>query len=125
MSELRLKRVNNEMVRIVSELLAKNIKDPRVQEAMISVTDARVTPDFKYAKVFVSILDENKADAAMEGLKSATGFIRREVGARLRLRITPELSFVRDTSIATAMDMSRLIDSVMKSDEEKSKEYEL
>ena len=106
----RIGRINEEIQREISSLI-RTVKDPRVAEAgMVSVTAVETTPDLKYAKIYVSVLDKTASAQAMKGLKSASGWLRRELGQRLNLRNTPELSFVRDDSIdkgAHILDMLR------------------
>ena len=106
----RIGRVNEEIQREMSALIP-TVKDPRVAGAgMISVTAVETTQDLKYAKIFVSVLDKSKNAQALKGLKSASGYLRRELGRALNLRNTPELSFVRDDSIdkgAHILDMLR------------------
>ena len=95
----RIGRVNEEIQRELASLIP-TVKDPRVANAgMISVTAVETTPDLKYAKIFVSVLDKSASAQALKGLKSASGWLRRELGRTLDLRSTPELSFVRDDSI--------------------------
>ena len=98
MSSNKIGRINDDIQRVLSKLLTE-VKDPRVSDAFISVTGAEVTADLKYAKIFYSAMRGDKKEVT-KGLKAATGFIRREIARRLNLRITPELSFVEDTSIA-------------------------
>ena len=95
----RIGRVNEEIQRELASLIP-TVKDPRVANAgMISVTAVETTQDLKYAKIFVSVLDKSASAQALKGLKSASGWLRRELGRTLDLRSTPELSFVRDDSI--------------------------
>ena len=98
MSTNRIGRINEEIQRELSELL-RNVKDPRVQKTMISITRVQTTPDLRYAKVYVSMLDKDQTREVLKGLKSAGGWLRRELGARLQLRYTPELVWEEDTSI--------------------------
>ena len=85
---------------------------------MTSVTDVETTPDLKYCKVYISVLgDEELLNSTLSGLRSAAGYIRRELARRVNLRITPELSFVADNSIAYGMEMSKKIDEVMHSND--------
>ena len=98
MSTNRIGRINEEIQRELSELL-RNVKDPRVQKTMISVTRVQTTSDLHYAKVYVSMFDKDQAKEVLKGLKSAGGWLRRELGARLQLRYTPELVWEEDTSI--------------------------
>ncbi len=106
----RIGRINEEIQREMSSLI-RTVKDPRVADAgMVSVTAVETTPDLKYAKIYVSVLDKTASAQALKGLKSASGYLRRELGQRLNLRNTPELSFVRDDSIdkgAHILDMLR------------------
>ena len=96
----RIGRVNEEIQREMSALIP-TVKDPRVAGAgMISVTAVETTQDLKYAKIFVSVLDKSKNAQALKGLKSASGYLRRELGRALNLRHTPELTFFRDDSMA-------------------------
>lgn len=106
-------RVNMEVMRELSTIIRSEIKDPRVSAAMISVVAVEVTPDLKYCKAFISVLgDPETAANAITGLKSAVGYIRRELARRINLRNTPEISFVLDQSIEYGVNMSKLIDEV-------------
>ncbi len=98
MSTNRIGRINEEIQRELSELL-RNVKDPRVQKTMISITRVQTTSDLRYAKVWFSVLDKDQAKETLKGLKSAGGWLRRELGAKLQLRYTPELVWEEDTSI--------------------------
>lgn len=108
-------RINMEVQRELSEIIRTEIKDPRVAGAMISIVSVEVTPDLKYCKAYISVLGSAEAaEAAMAGLKSAVGYIRRELAHRVNLRNTPEITFVLDQSIEYGVNMSRLIDEVTK-----------
>lgn len=109
-------RINGEVQRELSEIIRTEIKDPRVAGTMISVVSADVTPDLKYCKAYISVLGGGDAAAedALAGLKSAVGYIRRELANRINLRNTPEISFILDQSIEYGVHMSRLIDEVTK-----------
>lgn len=110
-------RINSEVQREISEII-RELKDPRVG-IMTSVTDVEVTPDLKYAKVYISALgDDEASEKTIEGLKAASGFIRRELARRLNLRNTPELRFLADTSLAYGMKMDKLINGLVKKDTE-------
>ena len=85
MASNRIGRINEEIQRELADLL-RNLKDPRVQATMISITRVETTPDLRYAKVCVSFLDKSKAGEALKGLRSASGYLRRELGAALHLR---------------------------------------
>lgn len=97
MASNRIGRVNEEIQRELSTLI-RSVKDPRVT-GMISITAVDTTPDLKYAKIYISVLDKSDCTQVLKGLKSASGFLRRELGRALQLRATPELTFVRDDSI--------------------------
>ena len=93
----RIGRINEEIQRELSALIPA-VKDPRVS-GMISVTAVETTPDLRYAKVYISVLDKENGERVLKGLRSASGWLRRELGRSLNLRYTPELTFVRDDSI--------------------------
>ena len=98
MASTRIGRINEEVQRELSALIP-TVKDPRVT-GMISVTAVDVTQDLKYAKVYISVLDKEDSAQVLKGLKSAAGYLRRELGRALSLRHTPELTFVQDDSMA-------------------------
>ena len=97
MSATRMGRINEEIQRTLSDLI-RTVKDPRVH-GLISITAVDTTADLKYAKVYVSVLDQSDVNEVIKGLKSASGYLRRELGHALSLRATPELQFVRDDSM--------------------------
>lgn len=97
MASNRIGRINEEIQRELAALIP-TVKDPRVT-GMISVTAVEATPDLKYAKIYVSVLDKANGTQVLKGLKSAGGYLRRELGRTLNLRNTPELTFVPDDSI--------------------------
>jgi len=97
MASNRIGRINEEIQRELAALIP-SVKDPRVT-GMISVTAVDTTPDLKFAKIYVSVLDKSDCDRVLKGLKSASGWLRRELGRALSLRYTPELTFIRDDSI--------------------------
>lgn len=104
-----------EVQRELSEIIRREVKDPRLSGAMITVTAAEVTPDLKYCKAYISVLGSEESSASvLEGLNSAVGYIRRELARRVNLRNTPELKFIMDQSIEYGVNMSRLIDDVTK-----------
>ncbi|MDY3905880.1 MAG: 30S ribosome-binding factor RbfA [Lawsonibacter sp.] len=108
MASNRIGRINEEIQRELASLIP-NVKDPRVT-GMISVTAVDTTPDLRYAKVYISVLDKRDSTQVLKGLKSAAGWLRRELGHALQLRYTPELTFVQDDSIdkgAHILDMLR------------------
>ena len=111
MASNRINRINEEIQKSLAENL-RRVKDPRVSGTMISVTRVETTPDLRYAKVYVSFLEEGKAADAMKGLKSAGGWLRREISSDLKLRYTPELVWALDDSITYGARMLELINSL-------------
>ena len=97
MASNRMGRINEEIQRELSALIPR-VKDPRVT-GMVSVTAVETSPDLKYARIYVSVLDKGNEDQVLKGLKSAGGWLRRELGRTLNLRATPELNLIRDDSI--------------------------
>lgn len=98
MASNRINRINEEIQKELSSLF-RGLKDPRVQGGMVTITHVDTTSDLRYSRIFVSVLDKTQERDAVKGLKSAAGYLRRELGAALRLRYTPELQFVADDSI--------------------------
>ncbi len=106
--------VNHEVYKELNNIIREGLKDPRVA-LMTSIVSVEVAPDLKTCKAYVSVLGDEKAQQdTMKGLKSAEGFIRRELARRLNLRNTPVITFVMDQSIAYGVAMSKKIDDVMK-----------
>lgn len=110
----RTSRISEEMKKEISGIIQNELKDPRLPR-LISVTSVNVTKDLRYAKVYVSVMgsDEDKKNA-LSGLKSAAGFIRREVGRRIQMRYTPEIQFEIDNSIEHGVYITKLINETMK-----------
>lgn len=109
----RVSRVSELIKREVSLMLLNGIKDDRVGAGMVSVTDVDVSGDLQHAKIFVSIYGSEEAKAeTMAGLKSATGYVRSELGARMRLRRTPEVMFVEDRSIERGTKVLSLLNKL-------------
>ncbi len=99
-TDRRVARVSELIRREVSQMLLTDIKDDRVGAGMVSVTDVTVAGDLQHAKIFVSIYGDSAAKAeTMEGLRAATGFVRSELGQRIRLRRTPEVTFLEDVGL--------------------------
>ena len=110
-------RINGEVHRELSRIIAREIKDPRIHP-MTSVVEVDVTPDLKYCKAYISVLGDAQArEDTMAGLKSAVGFIRKALAASVNLRNTPELIFVMDQSIEYGVNMSKKISDVISEDE--------
>jgi len=114
MSVDRNSRLSEEMKRIIGGIIQNELKDPRIP-MLTSVTGVEVTRDLRYAKVYISVFgnDEEKAKC-IEGLKSAAGFIRKEIGSHIKIRYIPELVFVLDDSIEHGLHISELLREVNK-----------
>ena len=110
MASNRIGRINEEIQRELSALIPA-VKDPRVS-GMISVTAAETTPDLRYAKAYISVLDKENGERVLKGLRSASGWLRRELGSALKLRYTPELVFQLDDSIDKGAHILELLRSV-------------
>lgn len=110
MAKRRNNRLSGEMKKAISEIVRTDVKDPRISELM-SIMDVHVTEDLKFAKVYVS--DYNDVEQTLVALQSAKGFIRKEIGKKIKMRIIPELIFIKDDSIEKGMYMSSLIDKVI------------
>lgn len=124
MAKYRQNRINDEMQKELMSIL-RRVKDPRVQDAFISVTAVDCTADLKYAKIYYSALNGDQKEIA-KGLKAATGFIRRELAHSLNLRITPELTFLQDSSITYGAHIASILNNleISEPDEEDSEEDE-
>ena len=110
MASNRIGRINEEIQRELSSLI-RTVKDPRVH-GLVSITAVDTTPDLRYAKIFVSVLDKSDVKEVVKGLRSAGGYLRRELGRSLQLWYTPELTFVADDSIAEGAHILELIEKL-------------
>lgn len=118
MASNKLARINDDIQLVMSRLL-REIKDPRVNQGMISVTRVETTGDLKYSKIWLSVMGLENEKEFKKGLKSASGWLRRELGSSLTLRNTPELSFELDHSIEYGAHINELISGLnIKPDEE-------
>lgn len=118
MANNRLARTNDDIQRVLSELL-RSVKDPRVQQGMLSVTRVETTGDLRYAKVWISVYGLQDEKEFRRGLKSASGWLRRELAKSLSLRYTPELVFELDHSIEYGAHISSLLNELdIRPDEE-------
>ena len=108
----RIGRINEEIQRELSGLI-RSVKDPRVH-GLVSITAVDTTPDLRYAKIYVSVLDKSDVNEVVKGLKSAAGYLRRELGRAMQLRYTPELTFTPDDSIAEGAHILELIEKLDK-----------
>ena len=116
MASNRIGRINEEIQRELSALL-RQVKDPRVQGGMITVTHVDTTSDLRYARIYVSALNKDQEKDMLKGLKSAAGFLRRELGRALQLRYTPELQFIADDSIQHGAHILEVLRQVERADE--------
>ena len=127
MGKYRQHRVGDAARQEICEIL-RDVKDPRVSGAFITVTSVEVTPDFKYAKVFYSTLADNATPEEEKelrlGLRSASGYIRSQLAQRLNLRITPELTFVKDESLKRGVEIAAKINNLEFHDDETDDETE-
>ena len=112
MASNRIGRINEEIQRELSGLI-RTVKDPRVH-GLVSITAVDTTTDLRYAKIHVSVLDKSDVNEVVKGLKSAAGYLRRELGRALQLRYTPELTFTPDDSIAEGARILEIIHDLEK-----------
>lgn len=110
-------RLEQDVKVALSNIITYDVKEPSVT-GLISVTDVKITPDQKYAKVFVSVFGKQNKEKVIEALKKATGFIKSELGRKVRMRNIPSLQFELDDSIEYGAYMDKVIDEVIKKDEE-------
>ncbi len=120
MANYRRGRINDEMQKELSMVL-REVKDPRVKDSFISITAVEVTGDLKFAKVYYSAMLGDKKEVAA-GLRSSAGYLRRELAQRLNLRMTPELTFFEDNSIAHGAHISKLLGSIEISEPEENED---
>ena len=120
MASNRIGRINEEIQRELSAQL-RRLKDPRVsQTGMVSVTRVDTTGDLRYARVYISVLDKSQEKDVLKGLKSAAGFLRRELGRTLQLRYTPELQFLPDDSIQHGAHILEMLRDIERREEQRS-----
>lgn len=112
MASNRIDRISEEVMKALAEAL-RNVKDPRVQNGLVSITHCEVTGDLRYAKVYISVFGSDaQAKEVMKGLKSASGWLRREVGHKVQLRYAPELVFHLDSSMTHGAHISQVINEL-------------
>ena len=117
-NDARLNRINEELKKEISNVLTFELKNPNVT-GLISVTKAKITPDVKYAKIYVSILNSKNLEKTMQGLKDSAGFIRSQVAKTINLRITPELVFELDDSMEYGMRIDNILKEINENKEQK------
>ena len=108
----RPQKLGDQIQRELAELLARELRDPRV--GMVTITSVDVSPDFSHAKVFFTVLEKQKLEDTVHGLRRAAGFLRSQLARRIKLYTTPELRFEYDESVERGDRLSRLIDSALK-----------
>ena len=112
MASNRIDRISEEVMKALAEAL-RNVKDPRVQNGLVSITHCEVTGDLRYAKVYISVFgSDEQGKEVMKGLKSASGWLRREVGHKVQLRYAPELVFHLDSSMTHGAHISQVINEL-------------
>ena len=111
MSYQRIDRISEEVRREVDAIIREDLNDPRV-DGTFSVTRAEVTGDLRFAKIYVSVLEDDKRDGLMEALKNAKGYIRRALGKRMIIRYSPELIFVSDKNIEYGVHIAKVLADV-------------
>ena len=122
MASNRIGRINEEIQKELSSLL-RTLKDPRVSATgMVSITRVDTTGDLRYARIYISCLNKENEKDVMKGLKSASGYLRRELGRALQLRYTPELQFIADDSIQYGAHILELLSDVQRRDAARSGE---
>jgi ribosome-binding factor A len=110
----RVEKVSSLIKREISQMLINGIKDDRVGSGMVSITDVEMSKDLQHAKVFVSIYGtEDAQKETMEGLKACTSFVRKSLGQKVRLRHTPEIRFIQDSSLEKGDQLIKLIDRII------------
>ena len=117
----RVDRLSAEIQREVDEIIRHDLRDPRI-DGMWSITRAEVTGDLRYAKIYVSCLEDEKRTELLAALKHAAGMIRRELGRRMKIRYIPELLFISDENIAYGVHIAAVLKEVIK-DEEREEEH--
>ena len=117
MSYQRTDRISEEIRREVDAIIREELHDPRVS-GTYSVTRAEVTGDLRYAKIYISILEEDRRDSLMEALKNAKGYIRRALGKRMIIRYTPELIFISDKNIEYGVHIAKVLADTVGTEEQ-------
>ena len=115
MSYNRIDRISEEVRREVDRIIREDLNDPRIS-GTFSVTHADVTRDLRYAKIYVSVLEDDKREGMLAALKKAAGFIRRELGRNIIIRYSPELTFVSDENIAYGVHIAKVLADAQKTE---------
>lgn len=112
-NDTRLNRVNEELKKEISQVISFELKNPNIT-GLISVTKVKVTPDLRFARVYVSLLNSKNIKKTMKGLKEATGYIKGQIARKINLRVTPDLQFEIDDSMAYGERIDKLLNEVNK-----------
>ncbi len=117
MKQVRVSQIGEEIKRVISQLLRTKIKDPRISD-MVSITEVRVTNDLSFAKVFVSVFGtEAEKNDTLEGLRNAEGFIKKEIGRNVKMRIMPKLIFELDDSVEESLRLEKILEEIKTKEE--------
>lgn len=116
MNNIKLERINSNLVKELSYILVSEIKDNDIK--FVTITDCKVTNDLSFAKVYFTVLDNNRKQETLEALKGASGFIRRQLADRVEIRHIPELQFVYDESIQYGQKIEKIIDEIHQNNKE-------
>lgn len=117
MKQVRVSQIGEEIKRVISQLLRIKIKDPRISD-MVSITEVRVTNDLSFAKVFVSVFGtEDEKNDTLEGLRNAEGFIKKEIGRNVKMRIMPKLIFELDDSVEESLRLEKILEEIKTKEE--------
>lgn len=108
----RSQRLEGELMKVLAEIIREDLKDPRLN--LITITDVTVAKDLSFAKIFISHLDEEKAKAGLDALNKGKGFIRKQIGMKLKLRIVPEIAFFIDDTINYSLKINKILKSIEK-----------
>lgn len=108
----RSQRLEGELMKVLAEIIREDIKDPRLN--LITITDVTVAKDLSFAKIFISHLDEEKAKAGLDALNKGKGFIRKQIGMKLKLRIVPEIAFFIDDTLNYSLKINKILKSIEK-----------
>ncbi|MDD2371401.1 MAG: 30S ribosome-binding factor RbfA [Firmicutes bacterium] len=112
----RSQRLEGELMKVLAEIIREDLKDPRLH--MITITDVSVAKDLSFAKIFISHLEEDKAKAGLEALNKGKGFIRKQIGMKLKLRIVPEIAFYIDDTLNYSLKINKILKSFEKEEKE-------
>lgn len=117
MKQVRVSQIGEEIKRVISQLLRTKIKDPRISD-MVSITEVRVTNDLSFAKVFVSVFGTGaEKNDTLEGLRNAEGFIKKEIGRNVKMRIMPKLIFELDDSVEESLRLEKILEEIKTKEE--------